>query len=93
VNRQVFDGIKAALAADRFAYLESFLNDSYNADVLGGTRISGQAWHAAFIAALAASAHATHAYLDTWLIDFRPDSTSGPTCARSTSHPRHPQRR
>jgi non-heme chloroperoxidase len=24
-------------------------------------------------AALAASAHATHAYVDTWLIDFRPD--------------------
>ena len=73
VDGQVFDRIKAALAADRFAYLETFLNDSYNADVLGGTRISDQAWHAAFVAALAASAHATYACVDTWLTDFRPD--------------------
>ena len=73
VDGQVFDRIKAALAADRFAYLETFLNDSYNADVLGGTRISDQAWYAAFIAALAASAHATYACVDTWLTDFRPD--------------------
>ena len=73
VDGQVFDRIKAALAADRFAYLETFLNDSYNADVLGGTRISDQAWYAAFIAALGASAHATCACVDTWLTDFRPD--------------------
>jgi non-heme chloroperoxidase len=73
VDGQVFDRIKAALAADRFAYLETFLNDSYNADVLGGTRISDQAWYAAFVAALAASAHATYACVDTWLTDFRPD--------------------
>ena len=73
VDGHVFDRIKAALAADRFAYLETFLNDSYNADVLGGTRISDQAWYAAFIAALAASAHATCACVDTWLTDFRPD--------------------
>ena len=73
VDGQVFDRIKAALAADRFAYLETFLNDSYNADVLGGTRISDQAWYAAFIAALAASAHATRACVDSWLTDFRPD--------------------
>ena len=73
VDGHVFDRIKAALAADRFAYLETFLNDSYNADVLGGTRISDQAWYAAFIAALAASAHATCACVDSWLTDFRPD--------------------
>ena len=73
VDGQVFDRIKAALAADRFAYLETFLNDSYNADVLGGTRISDQAWYAAFIAALGASAHATCACVDSWLTDFRPD--------------------
>ena len=73
VDGHVFDRIKAALAADRFAYLETFLNDSYNADVLGGTRISDQAWYAAFIAALGASAHATCACVDSWLTDFRPD--------------------
>jgi non-heme chloroperoxidase len=73
VDGEVFDGIKAALLDDRFAYLETFLTDSYNADVLGGTRISDQAWHAGFIAALGASAYATHACVDTWLTDFRPD--------------------
>jgi non-heme chloroperoxidase len=73
LDGQVFDRIKAALLADRFAYLETFLTDSYNADVFGGTRISDQAWHAAFITALAASAHATHACVDAWLTDFRPD--------------------
>ena len=73
VDGEVFDGIKAALLGDRFAYLETFLIDSYNADVLGGSRISDQAWHAAFIAALGASAYATHACVDSWLTDFRPD--------------------
>ena len=73
VDGEVFDGIKAAILGDRFAYLETFLNDSYNADVLGGSRISDQAWHAGFIAALGASAYATHACVDTWLTDFRPD--------------------
>ena len=73
VDGQIFKRIKAALLADRFAYLETFLIDSYNADVFGGTRISDQAWHAAFIAALAAAPHATHACIDTWLTDFRLD--------------------
>jgi non-heme chloroperoxidase len=73
VDGTVFDGIKAALLADRFAYLESFLTDSYNADVFGGSRISDQAWHASFVAALGASAYATHACVDAWLTDFRPD--------------------
>src|SRR5215813_6255440 len=73
VDGDVFAGIKAALLADRFAYLESFLTDSYNADVLGGSRISDQAWHASFVAALAASAHATYACVDAWLTDFRAD--------------------
>jgi non-heme chloroperoxidase len=73
VDGEVFDGIKAALLGDRFAYLETFLTDSYNADVLGGSRISDQAWHASFIAALEASAYATYACVDSWLTDFRPD--------------------
>jgi non-heme chloroperoxidase len=73
VDSEVFDGIKAAILGDRFAYLETFLNDSYNADVFGGSRISDQAWHAGFIAAVGASAYATHACVDTWLTDFRPD--------------------
>jgi len=73
VDGEVFDRIKAAIAGDRFAYLETFLIDAYNADVLGGSRISDQAWHAGFIAALGASAYATYACVDAWLTDFRPD--------------------
>jgi pimeloyl-ACP methyl ester carboxylesterase len=73
VHGEVFDAIKAAILGDRFAYLETFLTDSYSADVLGGSRISDQAWHAGFIAPLGASAYATHACVDTWLTDFLPD--------------------
>jgi non-heme chloroperoxidase len=73
LDQAVFDGMKAAILGDRFAYLETFLNDAYNADVLGGSRISDQAWYASFIAALGASAYATHACVDSWLTDFRPD--------------------
>ena len=73
VDGEVFDGIKAAIVGDRFAYLETFLIDAYNADVLGGSRISDQAWHASFVAAIGASAYATYACVDAWLTDFRPD--------------------
>ena len=73
VDGEVFDRLKAAIAGDRFAFLETFLTDSYNADVLGGSRISDQAWHAGFVAALGASAYATHACVDAWLTDFRAD--------------------
>ena len=73
VEQSVFDNIKAAVIADRPAYFENFLNNSYNVDVLAGTRVSDQAWHNSFNVALTASAHAAHACIDTWLTDFRDD--------------------
>jgi non-heme chloroperoxidase len=73
VEQSVFDNIKAAVIADRPAYFENFLNNSYNVDVLAGTRVSDQAWHNSFNVALAASAHAAHACIDSWLTDFRDD--------------------
>ena len=73
VDQSVFDKIKAAVIADRPAYFKNFLNDSYNVDILAGTRVSDQAWHNSFNVALAASAHAAHACIDTWLTDFRDD--------------------
>jgi non-heme chloroperoxidase len=73
VEQSVFDDIKAAVIADRPAYFENFLNNSYNVDVLAGTRVSDQAWHNSFNVALAASAHAAHACIDSWLTDFRDD--------------------
>ncbi|WP_089154410.1 alpha/beta fold hydrolase [Micromonospora sp. NBS 11-29] len=73
VDRQVFEDIKAAVVADRPAYFKNFLDDFYNVDVLGGTRISEQAWQNSFITAVGASAHAAYACVDTWLTDFRDD--------------------
>jgi non-heme chloroperoxidase len=73
VDRQVFEDIKAAIVADRYAYFEDFLNNFYNVDVLGGSRISDRAWQASFQVAAGASPFATYACVDTWLTDFRDD--------------------
>ncbi|MFF5173297.1 alpha/beta fold hydrolase [Micromonospora sp. NPDC000089] len=73
VDKQVFEDIKAAVVADRPAYFKDFLDNFYNVDVLGGTRISEQAWQNSFTTAIGASAHAAYACVDTWLTDFRED--------------------
>lgn len=73
VDAQVFADIKAAIVKDRYAYFKSFFDNFYNADVLGGSRISEQAWQASFQVAVGASPHATYACVDTWLTDFRGD--------------------
>jgi non-heme chloroperoxidase len=73
VDGSVFEGIKSAIVEDRPAYFKAFLDDFFNVDVLGGTRISEPAWQAAFAMALQAGPHATLAAVDTWLTDFRAD--------------------
>jgi non-heme chloroperoxidase len=73
VDGAVFDEIKAAVVRDRPAYFKDFLDNFYNVDVLGGTRISEQAWQNSFTVAIGASAYAAHACVDTWLTDFRGD--------------------
>ena len=73
VDQSVFDGIKAAVIADRPAYFKDFLDNFYNVDQYAGTRISDQAWQNSFIVAVSASAYAAHACVDTWLTDFRGD--------------------
>jgi non-heme chloroperoxidase len=73
VEESVFDGIKAAVIADRPAYFKDFLDNFYNVDENAGTRISDQAWQNSFIVAVGASAYAAHACVDTWLTDFRGD--------------------
>ena len=73
VEQTVFDGIKAAVLADRPAYFKDFLDNFYNVDVLGGTRISEQAWQDSFTVAIGASPYAAYACVDTWLTDFRDD--------------------
>jgi non-heme chloroperoxidase len=73
VDAKVFEDIKAAIAGDRYAYFKNFLDNFYNVDVLGGSRISEQAWQASFNVAAGSSPHATYACVDTWLTDFRGD--------------------
>jgi non-heme chloroperoxidase len=73
VDGSVFEGIKSAVVADRYAYFKDFLNNFYNVDKLGGTRISDQAWQASFNVAAGASPYASYACVDTWLTDFRAD--------------------
>jgi non-heme chloroperoxidase len=73
VDGQVFEGIKAAVVKDRYAYFKDFFDNFYNVDVLGGSRISEQAWQASFNVAAGASPHASYACVDSWLTDFRGD--------------------
>jgi non-heme chloroperoxidase len=73
VDGAVFEGIKAAIVKDRYAYFKDFLDNFYNTDKLAPERISDQAWQASFNVASAASPHATYACVDTWLTDFRED--------------------
>jgi non-heme chloroperoxidase len=73
VDGAVFDEIKAAVVKDRPAYFKDFLDNFYNVDVLGGTRISEQAWQNSFTVAIGASAYAARACVDTWLTNFCED--------------------
>jgi non-heme chloroperoxidase len=73
VPRSVFDGLMAAIREDRYAYFKQFLDNFYNVDKLGGTRISEEAWRASFQVAVGASAYASLACVPTWLTDFRDD--------------------
>jgi non-heme chloroperoxidase len=73
VDRGVFEGIKKAIVADRYAYFIDFFANFYNVDALGGNRISNQALQASFNVACTAGPYATYACVDTWLTDFRAD--------------------
>jgi non-heme chloroperoxidase len=73
VDPKVFEGIKQAIEADRFAFLETFLNNFYNKKLLFNTRISDQAIHASFNVGSASSYHAFLNCVDAWLEDFRAD--------------------
>ena len=72
-DRSVFDGLQAAIAADRFAYLTAFYNDFYNLDVLLGERISEETVRDSWNVAAGASPIATWACPATWQTDFRED--------------------
>lgn len=73
VPNEVFEGIKQAIVADRYAYFDAFFANFYNVDVLAPERISEAALRASFQVAAGSSPYATYACIDTWLTDFRGD--------------------
>src|SRR3984893_12469334 len=73
VDRSVFDGIKAAIKADRPALLMEFLRDFYNYDVTRGKLVSERVLEDNWNVAVGASAIGTLACVDAWIEDFRKD--------------------
>jgi non-heme chloroperoxidase len=73
VDGAVFEGIKAAIVKDRYAYFKDFFDNFYNTDKLAPERIGEQAVQASFNVAAGSSPYATYACVDTWLTDFRGD--------------------
>jgi non-heme chloroperoxidase len=74
VDKQIFDGMKFAIAQDRPAFLSKFLSDFYNVDVLRGKSISDQvvqsSWNVAVGASLRGTIDCVTAFGET---DFRKD--------------------
>jgi non-heme chloroperoxidase len=73
IDQSVFDGIQAAIAADRLAFLTAFFKDFYNLDELLGTRISEDAARDSWNVGAGASPIGTYACPPTWHTDFRAD--------------------
>jgi non-heme chloroperoxidase len=73
IDRSVFEGIKAAIKADRAAFLMDFLHNFYNYDVTGGKLVSERVLEANWNVAVGASATGTRACVDSWIEDFRQD--------------------
>ena len=73
VDEPVFDGIKKGIAADRPAFLAGFFRNFYNADVLGGKRVSEELLRLSWSIASGASPTGTLACVSAWLTDFRKD--------------------
>ena len=73
IGRSVFDGFSARIAADRPTAMKDFMDRSYNVDLLGGGRVSDQAWQNSFYVAISASAHAALSCVTACREDFRGD--------------------
>ncbi len=74
VPQDVFDGLKEAVTADRYAFFSEFFKNFYNADTFLGTpRLSQEAVNASWNLAASAGATASVAAQPTWLTDFRQD--------------------
>ena len=75
VDGSVFEGIRKAVAADRYAFFTGFFKDFYNTDLFMGKRVSEQAVQASWNLAAGASATACLACVPAWHEDFRKDLT------------------
>jgi non-heme chloroperoxidase len=73
VDGNVFDGIRAGIAADRPAFLTQFFANFYNLDVLRGKWISEEAVRLSWTIAAGASPTGTLKCVTAWLTDFRKD--------------------
>jgi pimeloyl-ACP methyl ester carboxylesterase len=73
VPQEVFDGISAAVRADRYAYFTEFYKNFYNTDDNLGTRLSEEALRNSWNVAAGASWFASSAAVPTWVTDFRAD--------------------
>ncbi|MEJ1114264.1 alpha/beta hydrolase [Paenarthrobacter sp. CCNWLY172] len=74
VPQDVFDGLAAAVTADRYAFFTDFFKNFYNTDTFLGTdRLSQEAVDASWNLASKSGAFASVAAQPTWLTDFRAD--------------------
>jgi non-heme chloroperoxidase len=73
VDGSVFDGIKAAIKADRPAFLLEFLHNFYNYDTTGGKLVSERVVEDNWNVGTGASAKGTLDCVDAWIEDFRKD--------------------
>jgi len=73
IDQRVFDDLTACITADRPAAIKDFMDRAYNIDLLGGSRVSDQAWQNSFYVALGASARAAVGCVTACREDFRGD--------------------
>src|SRR3979490_3460353 len=73
VDRSVFEGLKAAIRADRAALMMDFLRNFFNYDITGGKLVSERVLEDNWNVAAGASAIGTLACVDSWIEDFRKD--------------------
>jgi non-heme chloroperoxidase len=73
VDGRILDEFMRQLVADRPATTAAYLDRSFNIDLLGGTRVSDQAWQNSFHVAIGASAAAVLGGAAAWREDFRGD--------------------
>jgi non-heme chloroperoxidase len=73
LDNAAVQGIQAAIARDRPAFLTSFFRDFYNLDTFLGKRISDEVVHDSWNVAVSASPLGTYQCPPAWVTDFRED--------------------